>query len=85
MGKETLTKRELEKFLKSNDFKSINTTGHNVVQHIPTGSTVTINWHRSRGKGIAYDTLRDLAKIFKITKAELVIYAKSKMKEKLPF
>lgn len=85
MGNRTITFNQLYKFLKINDFINICKSGHNLVEHKPTGKKILINWHRSKGKGVSYYDLRDIAKLFNLSKNELVIYISSKMKSKLDY
>lgn len=78
MGKETVTIKELYKFLCDNDFSNVNPHGHNTIVYNPTGETITINWHRSKGKRISHYTIRDIAKVLGMTKRELVLLIKKK-------
>lgn len=72
MGSNPVTVKKLIKFLRNNKFSNVIGHGHNTVTYEPTGQKITINFHRTKGKGISYYALREIAKVMKITKHQLV-------------
>lgn len=72
MSTSNIKQRELKKFLRENEFVDKTQKGHNKYIHKPSKKTLTINFHRSKGKEVGEDDLRNIARILDTDKPILV-------------
>ncbi len=63
--------RKLKQFLKKNNWNFVRVKKHEVWIYKDI-EKIIINTHRSKGQGVAENTLKDIAKIMNISKKELI-------------